>query len=89
MPAILQALTPQNWKRGVALVILWCYGYQLCAWPALTWAAALVSAATGATWPGPPELPWEAMVAGTGTLAAVGGIETWREQAHYKIGRPT
>lgn len=89
MPAILRALTPQNWKRGVALVILWCYGYQLCAWPALTWAMGLVSAATGAAWPGPPQLPWEAMATGTLTLATVGGIETWREQVNGKTGSPT
>lgn len=80
MRLLSSALTPEDWKRGIALVILWSYGYQLAAWPPLWWAAATANA-FGLPIPLPPLLPWELMMAGTGTLAAVGGIEVWRDRA--------
>ncbi len=74
----------EDWKRGVALVILYAYGWQLCAWPLAAWITTLITAFTGFALPVPPILPWEHMIAGTTTLAAIGGIQTWRErgQAH-------
>jgi hypothetical protein len=72
-------MTPDDWKRGIALVILWAYGYQLVVWPALYWAMAVLTLQTGIQWPAPPIVPWEQLFLGTGTLATVGGIQTWRE----------
>lgn len=74
-------LTPDDWKRGIALVILWAYGYQLVAWPILFWITCLLTMGTGAQWPGPPIVPWEQLAAGTTTLAGVGGIQAWRDNA--------
>jgi hypothetical protein len=72
-------LQPADWKRGIALVILWTYAYQLVAWPLLFWGTTLLTMFTGNQWPAPPLLPWESLAAGTGTLGMVGGIQTWRE----------
>lgn len=69
----------EDWKRSIALVILWTYAYQLVMWPPLWWLAAFANA-KGIPIPLPPLLPWELMLSGTTTLAAVGGIETWRER---------
>lgn len=74
-----------DWKRGIALVILWAYAYQLVAWPLVFWATTLLSAFTGLQWPAPPVVPWEQLVAGTTTLAAVGGIQTWRDKTEREI----
>jgi hypothetical protein len=74
-------LNPDDWKRGIALVILWAYGYQLVAWPLLFWATTIVSA-FWRQFPAPPIVPWEQLFAGTATLATVGGIQTWRERQH-------
>ena len=73
---------PDDWKRGVALVILWAYFYQLVIWPVMVFGLRLT------TWwftfdpplPEPVIVPWEQLATGTMTLAAIGGIETWREQ---------
>ena len=70
-------LTPTDWKRSIALVILWAYAYQLVAWPALFWLTTIVSA-LWMPFPAPPIVPWEQLTAGTLTLASIGGIETWR-----------
>lgn len=80
MTSILRAFTPEDWKRGVAMVILWAYAYSLVVWPLLFWATTLLTMFSGRQWPGPPLVPWEQLVAGTTTLAAVGGIQAWRER---------
>lgn len=77
---ILRWLDPSDWKRAIALVILWAYAYSLVVWPLLFFATLLLSMFTGQQWPAPPLVPWEQLIAGTGTLATVGGIETWREK---------
>jgi hypothetical protein len=79
---LLRWLGVEDWKRGVAFVILYAYGYQLCAWPLLSWATTLLTAFTGHALPVPPIVPWEHLAAGTGTLATIGGIQTWRERGH-------
>lgn len=76
----MKLLNPEDWKRGVALVILYAYAYALVIWPLLFWVTTLLTMWTGRQWPGPPLVPWEQLAAGTGTLAAVGGIESWREK---------
>jgi len=76
---ILQRLDVEDWKRGVALVILYAYGWQLCAWPLAAWITTLITAFSGFALPVPPILPWEHLLTGTGTLATIGGIQTWRE----------
>lgn len=78
---LLKALDVEDWKRGVALVILYAYGYQLCAWPLLCWAITLLIAFTGMALPVPPIVPWEILMSGTTTLATIGGIQGWRERA--------
>ncbi len=85
---ILSALAVEDWKRSVAYVILYAYGYQLCAWPMLAWGTTLVTAFTSYALPVPPIVPWEHLVAGTTTLAAIGGIQTWREGRQHD-GPPT
>jgi hypothetical protein len=77
-------LKPDDWKRSIAFVILWAYGYQLVAWPLVFWGTTLLTVWTGSQFPAPPVVPWEQLLAGTGTLAAVGGIETWREEIRGK-----
>jgi hypothetical protein len=77
---LLHWLQPEDWKRGIALVILWAYAYQLIIWPTLFWLTALLTLRTGVQWPAPPIVPWEQLVAGTATLASVGGIQAWRER---------
>lgn len=72
-------LTPTDWKRSIALVILWAYAYQLVAWPCLFWLTTIVST-MWTQFPAPPIVPWEQLTAGTLTLASIGGIETWRER---------
>jgi hypothetical protein len=81
---VLAWFTPADWKRAIALVILWAYAYQLVVWPTLFWLTTLASALYGTQIPAPPIVPWEQLVAGTGTLATVGGIETWREGRQAK-----
>lgn len=82
MSRVLAALAVDDWKRGVALVILYAYGYQLCAWPLLSWGTTLLAALTGHALPVPPIVPWEILMSGTTTLATIGGIQTWRERTH-------
>lgn len=73
-------LTPDDWKRTVAIIIVHAYGYQLVVWAPLFWVTTLLTAWTGFQVPAPPIVPWEQLLAGTTTLAAIGGIETWREK---------
>ena len=68
----------EDWKRSIALTILAAYAYQLVAWPLLFWLTTLLTMFTGTQWPAPPIVPWEQLLAGTTTLAAVGGIQAWR-----------
>lgn len=77
---LLKWLEIEDWKRGVALVILWAYAWQLVMWAPLTWFTTLVAALTGTGLPVPPLLPWELLATGTATLGTVGGIQTWREK---------
>lgn len=76
------AFTPEDWKRGIALVILWAYGYQLVVWPLWFSVSTYLSWAffSGNPLPAPVIVPWEQLMAGTGTLAAVGGIQAWRDK---------
>lgn len=73
-------LNPEDWKRGIALVILWAYGYQLVFWPLAFWGTTLLTLFTGMQWPAPPIVPWEQLMTGTTTLATVGGIQAWRDR---------
>jgi hypothetical protein len=34
--------------------------------------------------PAPPIVPWEQLIAGTTTLATIGGIQAWRENVSFK-----
>lgn len=78
MTAIMNAFTPDDWKRGIALVILWAYAYQLVLWPILFYIAVIFTS-QGHTFPAPPIMPWEQLMSGTATLATVGGIQAWRD----------
>lgn len=80
MKGLMRWVDVEDWKKGVALVILWAYAYQLCAWPIACWATTLITAFTGMGLPVPPIVPWEILMSGTTTLAAIGGIQTWRER---------
>lgn len=79
MSNLARFFTPDDWKRGVALVILWSYAYQLVAWPPLWWIAAFINT-RGITVPLPPLLPWELLGSGTLTLASIGGIQAVRDK---------
>jgi hypothetical protein len=70
---------PKDWKRGVAMVILYAYAYQLVAWPILFWVTTLLTIFTGLQWPAPPIVPWEQLTIGTGTLMGVGGIQAFKD----------
>lgn len=85
MAALMRWFKPDDWKRGIALVILWAYAYQLVAWPLLFWLTTLLTMWTGMQWPAPPVVPWEQLAAGTTTLAAVGTIQTWRDKSEREI----
>jgi hypothetical protein len=73
-------LNPDDWKRAIALVILWSYGYQLVIWPLWFNLSTLLTQALGVQIPAPVIVPWEQLIAGTTTLAAVGGLQVWRER---------
>ena len=47
MTRMLAARAVEDWKRSVAMVILYAYGYQLCAWPLLAWVTTLEVLANG------------------------------------------
>lgn len=69
-----------NWRLGVALVIVWAYGYQLLGWPVLVWLMALLTIWTDIQWPSPTLLPWEHLIAGTTTLATISGMDIARDK---------
>jgi hypothetical protein len=77
---IQKIITPEDWKRGIAFIILWSYGYQLVVWPLWFNLITFINAIHGTSLPAPIILPWEQLAAGTGTLAAVGGIQAWKDQ---------
>lgn len=79
--SFLRWLKPEDWKRAVALVILWAYAYQLIVWPIWFNAAVLLNAMLGLSIPAPVIVPWEQLATGTATLATVGGIQAWREKS--------
>ncbi len=85
----LRLVNPENWKRAIALVILWAYAYQLVAWPLLFWLTLLASKIIGTDIPVPPIVPWEQLATGTATLGTVGGIQAWREKASGNVQRTT
>lgn len=84
MPRLARLFTPDDWRRGIALVILWAYAYQLVAWPLLFWLMTLLTLRTGVQWPAPPIVPWEQLGVGTTTLATVGGIQAWRDHSEAR-----
>ena len=59
-----------DWRRSVAVVIVWAYAYQLVAWPILFWLSTLLTLWTGHQWPAPTLVPWEHLATGTATLYA-------------------
>lgn len=73
-------LNPEDWKRSIALIILWAYGYQLVVWPLWFNGSVILSAMFDLSIPAPVIVPWEQLLAGTTTLATVGGIQAWREK---------
>jgi hypothetical protein len=62
------------------MVILWAYAYQLVVWPLWFNLVVFINAIHGSSLPAPIIVPWEQLMAGTSTLAAVGGIQAWRER---------
>lgn len=76
----------EDWRRGIALVILWAYAYQLVAWPLVFWITAILTLMTGVQWPAPPIVPWEQLISGTATLGTIGGITAWRERGQAAAG---
>jgi len=87
----LRWLSVADWRRAIALVILWAYAYQLVAWPLLFWSTTLLTAWTGQQWPAPPIVPYEQLTAGTLTLASIGGIQAVRDRfaAEQRPGPPS
>ena len=78
-------MTDLDFRNWVRLIVVLAYGYQLCAWPVLFWAATLLTAWTGDQWPAPTIVPWEHLLAGTVTLASIGGIDAVKA----KMSAPT
>lgn len=81
----MQIINPEDWKRGVAMVILWAYGYQLVVWPLWFNISTLISALTSLHVPAPTIIPWEQLMTGTATLGTVGGIHAWRERGVAEV----
>lgn len=77
---VLEAVSPDDWKRGIAMIILWAYAYQLIVWPIWFNLFTFINAMWGTSLPAPVIVPWEQLIAGTTTLATVGGIQTWRDK---------
>jgi len=71
---------PPNWRKGVAYVLVASYAYQLVLWPLLFWLCNLATLWTGQQWPAPTLLPWEHLMSGTATLAAIAGIDIARDK---------
>jgi hypothetical protein len=68
-------MTEADFRGWVQLIVLIAYGYQLCVWPVLFWLMTLATLSTGVQWPAPVVVPWEHLIAGTVTLASLGGME--------------
>ena len=81
---LLASISPEDWKKSIAIIIVWGYGWQIVVWGPLSWIILLISHFTDRNLPIPPILPWEQLAAATATLATVGGIETWREKARHQ-----
>jgi hypothetical protein len=79
--SILKWMNPTDWKRAIALIIVWAYGWQLAVWGPLSWIVLLIGHFIGRDLPVPIIVPWEHLITGTVTLGTIGGIETWRERA--------
>ena len=89
-------LSPEDWKRSIALVILWAYAYQLVVWPLWFNLVTLLNSVHGIMLPAPVIVPWEQLLAGTTTLATVGGLQAWRDKiagesdnAPMQVGKQT
>lgn len=78
--ALFAWLKPDDWKRSIALVILWAYAYQLIVWPLWFNLVTLLNATFGLSLPAPVIVPWEQLIAGTTTLGTVGGIQAWKDK---------
>lgn len=78
--SILNWLRPEDWKRSIAMVILYAYFYQLVLWPLWFNLVVYLNAVFGTSLPAPIIVPWEQLIAGTTTLGTVGGIQAWRER---------
>jgi len=85
---ILEALSPTDWKRGIAMIILWAYAYQLLIWPLWFNIVTFINAVHGTSLPAPIIVPWEQLMAGTTTLATIGGIQAWRDGNATPDGAP-
>ena len=77
---MIQWLKPEDWKRSIALVILWAYAYQLVVWPLWFNLMVFLNSVFGLSLPAQVIVPWEQLLAGTTTLGTVGGIQAWRER---------
>ena len=77
---MIKLLNPEDWKRSIAMVILWAYAYQLVLWPIWFNVVTLANALLSASLPAPIIVPWEQLMTGTATLGTVGGIQAWRER---------
>lgn len=86
---LLETFSPEDWKRGIAMVILWAYAYQLIAWPLWFNLITFINAVYQLSLPAPVIVPWEQLIAGTTTLAAVGGIQAWKDSKSPSDGAPT
>lgn len=82
MRRFLHWFTVEDWKRGIRVVILWGYGYNIVVWGPLMWLTTLLTLFTGTQIPAPPLLPWEHLATGTMTLVAV----AWGEKSETKNG---
>ena len=76
----MKVFNPEDWKRSIAMVILWAYGYQLVVWPLWFSLTNYVNYILDLSLPAPVIVPWEQLMAGTTTLGTVGGIQAWREK---------
>lgn len=80
MKPFLAWFTVADWKRSLAMVVLWAYAYALVAWPLLFWLTTIITSLYGVQMPAPPIVPWEQLIAGTTTLATVGGLQALRDK---------
>jgi hypothetical protein len=78
--SLITLMDPDEWRRSIALVILWAYAYQLCIWPLWFNLAVILNAMFNLSIPAPIIVPWEQLLAGTTTLGTVGGIQAWRDK---------